>query len=124
MSNLSGFDRVSLNPPVEDEEEKEFKDYVKELLTPWDPEEFNEGGIIDKALSIFVSPIFFACKITCPVVGENEKETWNRPLMVLQATAIPWAYYLLLKQYGAEPFGEMPRWSVAMCVSAGLGIRM
>lgn len=118
MSNLSGYDAISLQPATD--QVRTYNDYLWEIFTPWEPEDFNEGSILDKILCIVVSPIYFCCKITCPVVGENEKDTWNRPLTVIQGFCIPWAFYLLLKQYGTEPFGDFPRWSVAMIISVAL----
>ena len=70
------------------------------MLTPWDPEEWEEGGIISKIIAVFMAPLFLLAKLTVPVVGEDEKETWNRPLVYSQAVLYPWLWYILLQQYG------------------------
>ena len=74
-----------MNPVIE---EKIFHDYLMEIITPWDAEEFEEGNMIDKGLAIFVAPLYFICKITCPVVAENERESWNRPLTIVQGNIL------------------------------------
>lgn len=70
------------------------------MFVPWDPEEWEEAGIIGKALAIIMAPLFLLGKLTVPVVGEDEKETWNRPLAYAQAITFPWLWYILLQQYG------------------------
>ncbi|CBY07759.1 unnamed protein product [Oikopleura dioica] len=111
LSNVSGQVGGTPRPTilsVQQSNEVIFKtrrDYLKEMLTPWDPEEWEEGGIISKILAVFMAPLYLIAKLTVPVVGEDEKETWNRPLAYSQAVSYPWLWYILLQQYGEPNFG-------------------
>nr|AAT47858.1 sodium/calcium exchanger protein-like protein [Oikopleura dioica] len=108
LSNVSGQVGGTPRPTilsVQQSNEVIFKtrrDYLKEMLTPWDPEEWEEGGIISKILAVFMAPLYLIAKLTVPVVGEDEKETWNRPLAYSQAVSYPWLWYILLQQYGRQ----------------------
>lgn len=95
-------------------------DYYREIYTPWDIEEFEGGGTVNKVLAYIIAPLYFCCKITCPVVGENEKNTWNRPLAIIQMFCLPWLFYIMLQQYAEEPFGTFPRWAIPLILSIAM----
>ena len=79
---------------------------LKAVFLPCDPHEFNEGGCFIKTLCVIISPPFLLYKWTCPVVEHNDlNRCWNKVLAVVQALATPFLFYVLLKQYEADPFG-------------------
>ena len=59
-------------------------DYLRQIYIPWDAEEFSEGNFFDKFLCVIISPLYFCMNITCPVVGDDPKESWNYYLSILQ----------------------------------------
>ena len=55
-----------------------------------------------------MAPLFICLKFTAPVLDDRLEVSWNKPLTLLQCLAIPWLWFLLLKQYEEPWFGETP----------------
>ena len=53
-----------------------------------------------------MAPLFICLKLTAPVLDDRLEVSWNKPLTLLQCIAIPWLWFLLLKQYEEPWFGE------------------
>ena len=53
-----------------------------------------------------MAPLFICLKLTAPVLDDRLEVSWNKPLTLLQCIAIPWLWFLLLKQYDEPWFGE------------------
>jgi len=82
-----------------------FSGEITAALSPWDPDDFSDGCLVVKILSIIIAPAYLFGKWTCPVVHYNRLEhCWSKPLAVLQAVFIPVLFYVLFKQYEAEDF--------------------
>lgn len=97
---------VSLEEDVSIQMSRTVLSELKEAIRPWDQEEFNEGGVVMKILSVIIAPPFLLCKWTCPVVRYNElNQCWNKIVAILQGACIPFLLYFMFKQYEAKPFG-------------------
>lgn len=73
---------------------------------PWHIHEFQTGGKAFKVISVVIAPAYILCKWTCPAVHYNDlQRCWNKVLAVIQAVLIPFLFYVLLRQYEADPFG-------------------
>ena len=73
-----------------------------------------------------MSPLVFLLKITCPVIDRDDLQgSWNKPLALSQAVAIPWLWYILLKQYEEPAFGDVfPRYACAIIGSVCLAVAL
>ena len=89
-------------------------------FTPFDPEEFYEGNIVDKTVAVVIAPVYLGLKFTCPVLHDNFSISWNKPLAIIHAATIPWLWYVLLRQYEQPDFGGFfPRYA---CAIIGSGV--
>ena len=76
--------KIPFDEPIEESQ----WDLFKQAFLPWEEETFTDGGLADKIVAVVVSPVFLLCKLTIPVVGFDERETWNRPLSMIQGLLI------------------------------------
>jgi len=106
---------------------------IKRAFTPWDPEEF-EGcdGIF---FSILMAPVYLIQKLSIPVI-DDEPESWNYPLTIIQSLTAPFMFYVLLEQYEEDEFGAedncgigpeppcdgFPRWAIPIIIGAFFAI--
>jgi len=120
LSRVSQLDVSITSDKISQNLVKTRADYLRQIYIPWDAEEFSEGNFFDKFLCVIISPLYFCMNITCPVVGDDPKESWNYYLSILQGLAMPWAFYLLLMQYGEDPFGSFPRAAIPAIIGVFL----
>ena len=84
LSRVSQLDVSLTSDKISQNLVKTRADYLRQIYIPWDAEEFSEGNFFDKFLCVLISPLYFCMNITCPVVGDDPKESWNYYLSILQ----------------------------------------
>ena len=81
--------------------------------------------------SIIMAPVYLIIKLTVPVI-DDEDESWNYPLTIIQSLAAPFMFYVLLEQYEEDEFGVddncgldptsdcdgFPRWAIPIIIGA------
>ena len=79
--------------------------------------------------SIIMAPVYLIIKLTVPVI-DDEEESWNHPLTIIQSLAAPFMFYVLLEQYEEDEFGVddncgldptsdcdgFPRWAIPIII--------
>ena len=78
-----------------------------------------------------MAPVYLIIKLTVPVI-DDEDESWNYPLTIIQSLAAPFMFYVLLEQYEEDEFGVddncgldptsdcdgFPRWAIPIIIGA------
>ena len=78
-----------------------------------------------------MAPVYLIIKLTVPVI-DDEEESWNYPLTIIQSLAAPFMFYVLLEQYEEDEFGVddncgldptsdcdgFPRWAIPIIIGA------
>ena len=76
-----------------------------------------------------MAPVYLIIKLTVPVI-DDEDESWNYPLTIIQSLAAPFMFYVLLEQYEEDEFGVddncgldpdsdcdgFPRWAIPIII--------
>jgi len=93
-------------------------------LNPINMEEWEEMNVVKKVYEVAKAPIYFALKLTCPVVDYEEEEShnWCRYLQILQLITVPLSAVFLTRFWGTYMFGVVPTWSVALVIGVALAI--
>ena len=53
-----------------------------------------------------MAPVYLIIKLTVPVI-DDEEESWNYPLTIIQSLAAPFMFYVLLEQYEEDEIGDL-----------------
>jgi len=106
---------------------------LKRAFTPWDPVDFE--GCSGKIFAILMAPCYLLVKLSVCVL-DDDIETWNYPLAIIQMFASPIMFYVLLEQYEEDEFGVddncgldptsecdgFPRWAIPIIIGAAFSL--
>ena len=83
-----------------------------------------------------MAPVYLLQKLSIPVI-DDEPESWNYPLTIIQSVTAPFMFYVLLEQYEEDEFGlddhcqtnpdddtcdGFPRWAIPIIIGAFFGL--
>ena len=82
-----------------------------------------------------MAPVYLIQKLSIPII-DDEPESWNYPLTIIQSLTAPFMFYVLLEQYEEDEFGlddncgnsedspctGFPRWAIPIIIGAFFAI--
>lgn len=96
--------------------ESDYKTATRASCIPLNVKEWNESNIINKAIIVIQTPIFYLLKMTIHLVDYDiENSNWNKVTIMINCLISP-VFMVFATQVGLKTIGGMPIWPIAVIV--------